>query len=129
MLEILLSSPQAQPVVAKLRSAGVDSFRFVLDNPLLLIPSIGWETSANATKIAALVWGRDDDGGGLSFKQQDIDIVVRMADHRGPAAAANPMLVDHGQGILILCVSDVNKVCCPLLLSHCCGIKPSEVAL
>ena len=29
MLDILLSSPQAQPVVAKLRSAGVDSFRYL----------------------------------------------------------------------------------------------------
>jgi hypothetical protein len=108
-LEILLSSPLAQPVVAKLRSAGVDSFRYILDTPLLLIPSIGWETSANATKIAAQVWGRDDDHGGLAFKQQDFEKILEAADHRGPAAAANPMTEYFGQAILSLCVSDLNK--------------------
>jgi hypothetical protein len=57
-LEILLGSPQAQPVVvAKLRSAGVDCFRYVLDNPLVLISAIGWETGVNATRIAVQVRG------------------------------------------------------------------------
>ena len=32
-----------------------------------------------ATRIAALVWGRDDDGGGLTFKQRDIDKLVEVA--------------------------------------------------
>jgi hypothetical protein len=56
------------------------------------------------------VWGRDDDGGGLTFKQQDVDTVIRAADHRGPAAKIYPMLAIHGQSILSLCVSDLNKV-------------------
>jgi hypothetical protein len=33
-LDVVLRSPHAQPVVAKLRSAGVDSFRYLLDHPL-----------------------------------------------------------------------------------------------
>jgi hypothetical protein len=56
------------------------------------------------------VWGRDDDGGGLTFKQQDIDQLVRMADHRGPLVAIFPMKEDYGRTILNLCVSDINKV-------------------
>ena len=50
-----LSSPEAQPIVAKIRSAGVDSFRFMLDNPLVLMADFGFETGVSATKIAALV--------------------------------------------------------------------------
>ena len=111
-LEILLDSPQAEPITAKLRSAGVDAFRFLLDNPLVLAGKFGMDTGVQvscmflshgshsylislshlslislrslslfvqqATKIAAFVWGRMDDttGGGLTFKQQDIDNVV-----------------------------------------------------
>jgi hypothetical protein len=33
-------------------------------------------TGASATRVAALVWGRDEDGGDLTFKQDDIDLLV-----------------------------------------------------
>ena len=55
------------------------------------------------------VWGRDDDGGGLIFKQADIDKIVLVAGHRGPLAAVWPMTAAYGQSILNLCVSDLNK--------------------
>jgi hypothetical protein len=55
------------------------------------------------------VWGRDDDGGGLTFRQQDIDKIVEVAGHRGPMAGWYSMKEDHGQAILSLCVSDLNK--------------------
>ena len=80
-----------------------------LDNPLVLIAAAGWETSSIATRLAAQVWGRDDGGGGLTFHQRDIDRVVQAADHRGPAAGANPMTEYFGRSILSLCVSDTNK--------------------
>jgi hypothetical protein len=108
-LEVLLGSPQAELVAAKLRSAGVDSFRYLLDHALVQGKSVGIESSVMATKVAALVWGRDDDRGGLSFKQQDIDKVVEAAGHRGAAATWYPMAATHGQAILSLCVSDINK--------------------
>ena len=86
-----------------------------------------------ATRIAALVWGRDDDGGGLTFKQRDIDKLVevaanlvlcvcfqeafsrfaynidcmeQVADHRGSAAMWFPMKEDYGQAILSLCAKN-----------------------
>ena len=55
------------------------------------------------------VWGRDDGGGGLAFKQQDIEKIVEVAGHRGVVASLFPMLPTHGQAILSLCVSDINK--------------------
>jgi hypothetical protein len=56
-LEILLDGSQAAAalLVDKLRSAGVDSFRFLMDNPLVQIGDIGLETGAIATRIAAQV--------------------------------------------------------------------------
>ena len=60
-LEILLGSSTSavQLIVAKLRSAGVDSFRYLLDHPLVLWRDMGMETSIQATRIAAQIWGRD----------------------------------------------------------------------
>ena len=43
--------------MAKLRSAGVDCFRYLLDNPLPMIAAYGKETGVIATKIAAFVRG------------------------------------------------------------------------
>eukprot|EP01052_Picozoa_sp_SAG31_P033802 SAG31_NODE_3867_length_3800_cov_23.537422_4_plen_171_part_00 len=119
-LEIMLESQQAALVVAKLRSAGVDCFRYLLDNPCVLLRPVGWESGVHAVKIAAQVWGRDDEGGGLTFKQQDIDMIVQAADHRGPLATVYPMKPAHGQAIRNLCVSDVNKK----LLLQCDGFIP-----
>ena len=57
-LAALLVSPlAAKPVIAKLRSAGVDCFRYVLDNPLVQIQDLGLDTATNATRIAAQVRG------------------------------------------------------------------------
>lgn len=56
ILEILLKSTHAAPIVSrKLRGAGADSFRYLLDNPLLNLPSVGFETGSQATRIAAMV--------------------------------------------------------------------------
>ena len=132
----------------KLRSAGVDSFRYLLDHPLvccaammlvrisslpsalcellrvllrvlllLLLPPpqpisrivfMMQETGVQATRIAAVVWGSVDGGGGLVFEQQDIDKLVLAADQRGQHAIF-PLLEDTAQSILSLTVSDVNK--------------------
>ena len=55
-LEIMLRSPrQAEPIVAKLRSAGVDSFRYLLDHPLVQFVEMELGTAVNATRIAAQV--------------------------------------------------------------------------
>ena len=54
----------------------------------------------------AQVWGKDDDGGGLAFKQQDIDMVVKVA---GTNLLMWPMTEQSGQIILNLSISDINK--------------------
>jgi hypothetical protein len=57
-LEHGLSSPKnSELVVAQLRSAGVASFRYLLDNPLSLLGAFGVETGVQATRIAAVVRG------------------------------------------------------------------------
>ena len=56
LLEVLvLNAPDPAPIVSRLRSAGVDAFRFVLDNPLALFDELGMHTSVNAINIAAAV--------------------------------------------------------------------------
>lgn len=109
LLDYMLGSPQAsEPVATRLRSAGVDAVRYVLDHPLSNFTT--WnETGGHATKIAAKVWGRSDDGGGLAFQQTDIDKIVEGAGHRGDAAQVLPMTAGHGQSILNLSVSEINK--------------------
>jgi hypothetical protein len=134
---VLLSSPHAaQPIISKLRSAGVDACRYMLDHPLVMMGDLAYETGPQATRIAAIVrvapsfrvrtpparaavdairggarqvWGRDDDGGGLAFKQQDIDKIVFVADPRGPGAFLHPLTEQSGRVILNLSVSETNK--------------------
>jgi hypothetical protein len=69
------------------------------------------ETGASATRVAALVWGRDEDGGDLTFKQDDIDLLVEHQDHRGPWANTPHLQLKEGYGQPLLClsVSDRNK--------------------
>ena len=81
----------------------------ISDHPLAFVADLGIETGVAATKIAALVWGRDDDGGGLTFKRDDIEKIVQIADHRASHSIYYPMREDHGQAILSLCISDLNK--------------------
>lgn len=108
-LEILLASPAAsKPIVAKLRSAGVDTVRYLLDNPLEQLFGLG--TGITATRIAAEVWGRDDDGGGLMFRQRDIDMLVEVTGHRDPTLAIfSRLTVGYGRPMLNLIVSDITK--------------------
>ena len=58
----------------------------MLDHPLVCFRGIMMETGVQATRIAAVVWGRDDDAGGLEFKQPDIDRLV-SSDVRSSAFA------------------------------------------
>jgi hypothetical protein len=52
MIQVLVSSPeQAKPIAAKLRSAGVDSFRYILDHPLVCLTTL-CETGPAATRKA-----------------------------------------------------------------------------
>ena len=109
ILDVLLGSAQAKLVAEKIKSAGVESFRYLLDHPRSNLDDIGLETGFQATKIAALVWGRDDDGVKFRFKQEEVDKIVLAADHRGTFAECWAMREDHGHAILALCVSDLNK--------------------
>ena len=68
--------------------------------------------------------GRDDDGGGLLFKQQDIDKIVAVADPHGPGAVMWPMTAQTGRVILDLSVSETNKA----LLLQAKGIIPLLVS-
>ena len=53
MLDI--GSPRGKPIVDKIRSAGVDAFRFVIDHPLVQIGDAGHASGVTATKVAAIV--------------------------------------------------------------------------
>ena len=53
--------------------------------------------------------GRDDDGGGISFKQQDIASLVEVSDHRHMHASRYPLHERQGELMLNLCVSDLIK--------------------
>jgi hypothetical protein len=123
-LERLLSSPQAEPISARLRSAGKDAFRYLLDHPLVQLGEMGFSTGPTGTKIAALVWGRDDDAGGLRFRPQDIAVVVRVTGHRNPALVAfEPLTPGFAKAMLNLSVSDLNKE----LLLACADFIPTMV--
>jgi hypothetical protein len=111
-LEVLLESPESTgPLIAKLRGAGAEMFRYLLDHPLENFPQLGYETGQRATKIAALVWGKDDDVA-LAFKQVDVDKILLVANLHDPIICfrhGNGICEDHARAILSLTVSDVNK--------------------
>ena len=50
--------------------------------------------------------GRDDDGGGLAFRQKDVDKIIEVMDPHGPAAALWPMTEQTGRVVLNLSVSE-----------------------
>ena len=108
-LEVLLESPEsAGPLITKLRGAGAEVFRYLLDHPLDNFAQLGHDTGVKATKIAALTWGKDDDVV-LAFKQVDVDKIVQVADLHGPFFQFIHMTgirEDHGQTILNLTVSE-----------------------
>lgn len=109
-LSVLLESSQSKEIMDKLRSAGVDAFRYILDHPLVSIRCLGNESTNQATSIAAMVWGRDDEAGsGLTFTQRDIDSIVERLDHNGAFVKFMAMDATFGQALLHLSVSDINK--------------------
>ena len=54
-LEIVLGSSQPEVIVRKLRGTGVETFRYLLDQPVLVLPDLGFESGVKATIVAALV--------------------------------------------------------------------------
>ena len=118
-LETLLGSAEGETVKSKLRSAGTDAFRYLLDNPLVFLTGFGhtiYGTGSSATGAAATVWGRDEDGGGgLVFSQSDIATIVQMADPRGDlyvvvgGSLTLTQAPRSSRAIFNLCVSDANK--------------------
>jgi hypothetical protein len=65
---------------------------------------LGMDTGARATRIAARVWGKDDDDAAwsqlLAFKQADVDKIVAVANLHGPHVQHIHMTgirEDHGQ--------------------------------
>ena len=92
------------PIIAKLRAETKETFRFIRDNPIIQVASMGLVSGVQTTKIAAVVWGRDEQGG-MDFRQQDLDALIVDIDHFAPTY--NPMYSVHGVHILNLCVSDV----------------------
>ena len=98
LLESLIS---CQAVVERLRSGGKDTFRFLLDNPLVFFESFGMETRLSATRIAVQIWGRAE-ADAFQFKQKDIDAIVRVALEESRGFGFEP--VAYGPLILNLCV-------------------------
>lgn len=50
-----IGSPRGKPIVDRIRSAGVDVFRFVIDHPLVQLGDIGMGSNVTGTKVAAIV--------------------------------------------------------------------------
>lgn len=100
----LLGAVDPAPIIAKLRAETKETFRFIRDNPIIQVASMGLVSGVQTTKIAAVVWGRDEQGG-MDFRQQDLDALIVDIDHFAPTY--NPMYSVHGVHILNLCVSDV----------------------
>jgi hypothetical protein len=47
-LEIVLGSSQPEVIVRKLRGTGVETFRYLLDQPVLVLPDLGFESGVKA---------------------------------------------------------------------------------
>eukprot|EP01052_Picozoa_sp_SAG31_P042453 SAG31_NODE_6743_length_1903_cov_1.521064_3_plen_291_part_01 len=113
LLETLVfrSKPvDAERIAEKLRTEARGSFRHLLDNPLCFFGDFGFESGVIATRIAASIWGRDEQhSGAFVFKQDDINKILRLATNDGAGFAWYPMDDVIPQAVLSLCVSDANK--------------------
>jgi hypothetical protein len=84
-------------------------------------------TEAFVTDPVSQVWGADDDGGGLAFKQRDIDKVVEVAHHRGNAAQLFPLTAASGRPIRNLCISVRRALASPALARTRCASAGADV--
>ena len=79
---------------------------------MIIAADLGFESSVVAVKIAAIIWGKDEDGG-LSFSTNEIRMVIRMLDHRyiskHSLSHLYPMSLDYAQPLLHMTISDANK--------------------
>ena len=88
-----LTAPEAEPIVALLH--GIPSaLRFALDHNLNHFKVTAFNTRSNATVIASLVFGKEEDGG-FSFTQQMVDDVLAslrdmITGHMSPFFASLP---------------------------------------
>ena len=52
---LLLQAADPAPIISRLRSGGVDMFRYCIDHPRVHVRDFGMDTALNAIKIAAAV--------------------------------------------------------------------------
>jgi hypothetical protein len=100
-LEVCLSgATDPAPIMEKLHCIP-EIFHYLRENPLFQLRDLGLDTRVNTAKIAALVWGRDEDFGGFEFKQEEIDSLIVDIDHR---KEGNFNVMHHSAGQHILSV-------------------------
>jgi hypothetical protein len=107
------SAADAAIIVAKLRAESQGAFMYLLDHPLAFLKDFGFDTGTIGTRIAATVWGREEEAAAgddaFRFKQRDIDSILLVAAKEGMVASTFPMDRVCCGAILSLCVSDANK--------------------
>ena len=102
-----LTASDAAPIVQLLQQAP-STVRFVLDNPVVHVPDLGFVSSAHMSAVCALAFGKEEEGGGFMFSQEQVDdtVVSHLSVFSGTASSWTPQLESFFlRAIVHLCIS------------------------
>ncbi len=88
-----LTAPEAMPIVRLLQNIP-STVRFVLEHPVIHVAQIGCVSSAHMSAVCALAFGKDEEGGGFAFSQEQVDDTVcnTLSVFSGTASQWTPQL-------------------------------------
>ena len=76
---------QALPMIDdKLRAEGALALRWAIDTELSHIKDFGYVLSSNAAWLCARLWGREEDSGGFTFSQEEMDGMIATSSEYVP---------------------------------------------
>ena len=138
-----LTASDAAPIVQLLQQAP-STVRFVLDNPVVHVPDLGFVSSAHMSAVCALAFGKEEEGGGFMFSQEQVDdtVVSHLSVFSGTASSLVRQLESFFlRAIVHLCISGASVcpsgfVSLPLSLSRaparsvlqCCPVKLTSLS-
>lgn len=122
-----ITDPQAAPIIEMLEQIP-SCFQFIMEHPLVHLKWAGVTTSSLCPMLCALVWGKQEEGGGFSFPKSMTDEVLLffrdMLDADNVISQFFELSRHFLKPLVNLCISDFNKALLlqneglvPLLLS------------
>eukprot|EP01043_Picozoa_sp_COSAG02_P014804 COSAG02_NODE_616_length_19505_cov_5.004998_18_plen_605_part_00 len=105
------TSPDTQPIVEQLQQIP-SSLKFVLEHNMDHIKTTGMTTAAQCAHVCALFFGKQEQGDGFEFSDEQVDLVLVFTKDMfdGSLAPWFQIARDWLRPVESLCISDANKM-------------------